>query len=276
MTKPETKKIRWKLSKLAAELEKTEAEADYEENKRELTELTEELDKKRAESGFVNTGFGRVHIEQALFRIVLLSGALGSLIFAARSFAVHKGNKSFKSSWLWWYLLRIPVGMGIAVMLYLVLRGGLFAGSFEDRAAATSRVNPFGFAALGALAGMFSRQATAKLEEIFENIFRTEAEANKGAKPEKPEIKDISPKEIAAAAQTEAERTITISGEGFLRESVVLIGNKTVKHQFKDNKNLTVVLAKNLIKAGTKFDIIVENPAEKGGKSRATTLKIGS
>ena len=58
-----------------------------------------------------------------LFIMVAAAGALGSLIYTLTSFVDYVGNRRLASSWVWWLLLRTPIGMALALMLYLVLRG---------------------------------------------------------------------------------------------------------------------------------------------------------
>jgi hypothetical protein len=107
-------------------------------------------------------------LEQRLMLIVLISGALGSYIHAATSFATYVGNGELHRTWLWWYVLRPFVGAALAFVLYAVTRGGLLTGSGN-----ASVLNPFGIAAIAAMAGMFSKQAVDKLREVFDNLFRT-------------------------------------------------------------------------------------------------------
>jgi hypothetical protein len=52
------------------------------------------------------------------------------------------------------------MGGGLAVLFYLILRGGLVTG-------AASQVNFFGFAAISALVGLFTPEAALKLKLIF-------------------------------------------------------------------------------------------------------------
>lgn len=103
-----------------------------------------------------------------LLLIVLATGALGSCVHAATSFASYVGNRRLVLSWAWWYLLRPFIGGALALIFYFVLRGGLLA-----TAASASDMSPFGIAAMAGLAGMFSKQATDKLREVFDNLFRT-------------------------------------------------------------------------------------------------------
>jgi hypothetical protein len=53
-------------------------------------------------------------------------------------------------------------------MVYFAARGGLVSGN-----AGATDLSPFGIGALAGLAGMFSKQATDKLREVFENLFKT-------------------------------------------------------------------------------------------------------
>jgi hypothetical protein len=86
-------------------------------------------------------------LETVYLSLVALVGALGAFIHLATSFTEFLGNRTFIASWKWWYALRPFIGSALALMVY--------------------------FAALAGLAGMFSKQATDKLREVFENLFKT-------------------------------------------------------------------------------------------------------
>jgi hypothetical protein len=100
---------------------------------------------------------------------VALSGALGSYIHLATSFADYLGNRQFVKSWEWWYVLRPFIGSALAVIVYFAARGGLIAGG-----SGADNLSPYGVSALAGLTGMFSKQATDKLREVFENLFKSE------------------------------------------------------------------------------------------------------
>jgi len=102
--------------------------------------------------------------------IVLLAGTIGASIHALTSLATFYGNGTFAARWTWWYLFRAPIGMSIALIFYLLLRGGFLSAD-----ASTKVINPYAMAALAGLSGMFSKQATDKLEEVFATLFRTAA-----------------------------------------------------------------------------------------------------
>lgn len=117
--------------------------------------------------------FGKVQftvsLEVRFLLIALLSGALGSYIHAATSFVDYIGNRRFVKSWTWWYLLRPFIGMALALLIYFSARGGLIATS-----TGASALSPYGVAAVTGLAGLFSKQATDKLREVFETLFQSE------------------------------------------------------------------------------------------------------
>lgn len=107
------------------------------------------------------------------------AGALGSYLHLATSFVDYAGNRSLVQSWAWWYFLRPGIGASLAVVVYFVLRAGLITGAGDS---ATANLNPYGVASVSALSGMFSKQATEKLREVFEHICATkEEQINKGS-----------------------------------------------------------------------------------------------
>ncbi len=124
--------------------------------------------------------FGRTFAmppERTFLVIALLAGALGSYIHLATSFADYAGNRQLVGSWLWWYTLRPFIGMALAVIMYFVVRGGLILPTTSPEG-----LSPYGVAAIGALAGMFSKQATDKLREVFENLFKTDKPTDRADK----------------------------------------------------------------------------------------------
>jgi hypothetical protein len=107
-------------------------------------------------------------LETVYLSLVALVGALGAFIHLATSFTEFLGNRTFIASWKWWYALRPFIGSALALLVYFAARGGLIAGTGNAK-----DLSPYGIAALAGLAGMFSKQATDKLREVFENLFKT-------------------------------------------------------------------------------------------------------
>jgi hypothetical protein len=141
--------------------------------------------------------------EARLFIVVALAGALGGLVYALRSLTWYAGNRNLKYSWMMTYYLQPIVGAGLATITYVVLRGGLVVATTQ---ASPDVVNPFGFAAFGALVGLFSAQAAEWLKRIFEQVFTP---APKGKDPAiEVRITDVQP------AQAPVGTEIVITGAG--------------------------------------------------------------
>lgn len=125
--------------------------------------------------------FGRdfeVWDEVRLLWIVILAGALGSLIHALRSVYWYIGNRNLVRSWLAKYLVMPFAGSALAVMFYFVIRGGFFSPQSDF-----SQTSPFGFAALSAMVGLFSEQAVLKLKQVAETVL---SKPEEGADPTTP------------------------------------------------------------------------------------------
>ncbi|HEY3027704.1 MAG TPA: IPT/TIG domain-containing protein [Pyrinomonadaceae bacterium] len=160
--------------------------------------------------------------EVRLLLLVLLAGALGSYIHAATSFVDYVGNRKLSGNWMWWYLLRPFVGMTLALLFYFVVRGG-----FISVTAGGEDINPFGIAALAGLVGMFSKQATDKLNEVFKTLFR--AAEGEGDDKRKDSLVDMPPPGIVGITPNEGPASggtaVTITGAGFVNETVVAFGD---------------------------------------------------
>ncbi len=120
----------------------------------------------------------KVWDEQRLLLLVLLSGALGSILHDLRSVYWYVGNRSLVKSWLAMFIVLPFAGATLALIFYLVVRGGFFSpqSSFKE-------TSPFGFAAFAALIGMFSPQAVLKLKEVAETLL-TKPGAGANAQPQ--------------------------------------------------------------------------------------------
>jgi hypothetical protein len=115
---------------------------------------------------------GDISNETRLFVIVVSAGGLGGLAHAVRSLYWYVGNRNLRSSWILMYLCLPATGAGIALLTYLLLRGG-FTTSIGD----STNINPYGVAAISALAGLFAREAIEKLKVVFTTLL---APAEKG------------------------------------------------------------------------------------------------
>lgn len=208
--------------------------------------------------------------EGALLLVVTIFGALGAYIHTVTSFADYVGNDRFESSWTWWYVLRPFVGTALALVFYVAIRGGFFA-----QEAQTGDVNPFGIAALAGLAGMFSKQATDKLREVFDTLFRT-AEG-RGDDQRRDSLAHPVPMldhaDLEPAADGQAPR-IRITGAGFVRSSTVLVDNLPLKPISASPTELRVELGGELSGAPRTVEVRVRNPEPGGGTSTPTTVDL--
>ena len=105
----------------------------------------------------------------AEYPVVLITGALGSFVYSARSFVDFVGNKAIRGSWSAWYLMYPLIGSALALIFYLVIRGGFLTASTTG-----ASVNIYGLVAISGMVGMFSKQATNKLDELFSTLFKSE------------------------------------------------------------------------------------------------------
>lgn len=166
-----------------------------------------------------------IYAETRLLLIVMLAGGLGSLMHSLRSLYWYTGNREMVWSWVAFYMLLPFTGAILSTIFYFVVRGGFFSpqASFEN-------TSPFGFAALSALVGLFSPQATLKLKEVAETIFtkpgagadaKTQEALSTSVTTKPPAISVITP----VSGSTAGAETVTIEGTGFATNPTVLIGN---------------------------------------------------
>ncbi|MGO8905515.1 MAG: hypothetical protein ACLQMH_07830 [Solirubrobacteraceae bacterium] len=201
----------------------------------------------------------------ALLLLVIIVGALGSLIQAATSFGDFVGNRRFYSSWVVWYLLRLVVGVLLALLLYFALRGGFFSGNSQS-----ASVNPYGIAALAGLAGLFSKQATDKLREVFETMFRVSSSGGDAQRKDDlanpaPIVRGIEPSEVTAG---DTQLILHIHGDHFIK------GTSTVKAEggdldatFIGPQQLDVAVPDEMIAQEGSLGITVTNGPPGGGES---------
>jgi hypothetical protein len=206
-------------------------------------------------------------LDERLILLVIVAGALGSFIHSATSFSDYVGNRKFVSSWAWWYVLRSFVGIALALVLYFVVRAGFVT-------AGADAMSPFGVATLAALAGLFSKQATDKLEEVFTTMFRPapgKGDAKRGDKLSGPTVSGIGPREGPTTGGTE----VTITGNGFVDKASVKFGDQPATTVVF--VNATTLKATAPAHAAGDVEVIVINPDGQEGapRERFTYLNAG-
>jgi hypothetical protein len=209
-----------------------------------------------------------VTTETSLMLLVVVAGALGSYVHAATSFASYVGNGSFKFSWFWWYLLRVPIGVALALLLYFALRAGLV-----NATGSSVQVGPFGVAALGGLAGLFSKQAVDKLKEVFDTFFRVQAgygDTARGDKLARPVIDRLDPNTVPVGRDAQ----VHVYGNGYDASSKVNV--ESAGHaatSFVSPTQLDVnIPAGDLVTAGPRKVTVSSTPI--GATSDPATLTV--
>jgi hypothetical protein len=211
--------------------------------------------------------------DSVLILLVILAGALGAFIHAMTSLVGYVGARAFASSWYWWYAARLPIGAGLALLVYFALRGGVIGDDTSS-----DNVNPYGIAAIAALAGLFSRQAVEKLAEVFDTFFRTRGQAAadeaSGVVP-LPQLASIAPRSFAAGQAQD----VTLTGGGFTDASTVMIA-AAVGAALLKKPNLPVTETAMTVSVGAgelpagDYEVRVANPPPGGGVSADQLLVV--
>lgn len=148
-----------------------------------------------------------LHQEVQVLLLVIFVGMLGSTVYALKSMADYRGDNLLGENWFMYYGIQPFEGPGIAFLVYLVIRGGLLAGTSADIKSA----NLFGICAFAGLAGTFSDIAFMKLREVFESLFR--AKDDRGGKRLANASPSIATKTLKPATVGQAyQETLSASG----------------------------------------------------------------
>lgn len=192
----------------------------------------------------------RHSVEVRLLLIALLAGALGAFVHAATSFADFVGNRKLSGSWVWWYLLRPFIGMALALVFYFVVRAGFISPS-----AGAGDMNPFGIAAMAGLVGMFSKQATDKLSEVFTAVFGAKGDERRGGKLQGPTVTSIDP----VLGPVTGKTTVKITGTGFLPDARVTFDGKAATSVVVDTTGKLITARTPAQETEIEADVVVAN-----------------
>ncbi len=215
-----------------------------------------------------------VYNEGRLLLIVLFAGALGSMVHALRSISWYIGNRELFLSWVVTYILLPFTGAAIALIFYLVIRGGFFSPQ-----ASFQQTSPFGFAALSALVGLFSQQAVLKLKEVAETMLAkpTPGENSKPQGTVKPGQESLVPAItgiIQPSVQVGSSDSITVNGSNFVDKSVVRVNGSDRVTKLTSSAQVTAqLLPQDTAKAGS-IEVTVFTPPPGGGASNSIKLEV--
>ena len=166
--------------------------------------------------------------------------------------------------------MRLVVGVLLALLLYFVFRGGFFSGNSPSTA-----VNPYGIAALAGLAGLFSKQATDKLREVFETLFRVsstvgDAQCKDDLANAVPTVDSVDPPHVRSGS---TQVKLTIHGAHFIEgTSVVRIDGVDHDTTFVSGQMLSVSMPDELLAHATSLKITVYNGPPGGGESQPPAI----
>jgi hypothetical protein len=174
--------------------------------------------------------------ETRLLIIIALAAALGAFVHVATSFTDYLGAGTYDARWLWYYVLRIPIGISLAYVFYFAIRGGILTTTSPS----TTDVNPFGLAAIAGLVGLFSKQASDKLQEVFETLFKTAAaNAARAGSAIAPTIISTTPEKIVRSS---TPKPLQVFGANFQETMTATVDDRNVQPDRKDDRTLSIPL----------------------------------
>jgi hypothetical protein len=109
--------------------------------------------------------------------LAALAGGLGGAVYTDYSFVSHLGTGTSESSWVMWYYVQPLVGLLLGVVVYFVIRGGLLVLTVTQ-----TDLNVYGIVAIGALAGVSSKQMMATLKTALDGAFGVKGDGQTGVK----------------------------------------------------------------------------------------------
>lgn len=122
-------------------------------------------------------------------------------------------------------MTRPLLGALLGALIYFVIRAGFLGTS-------TDSVSPYGVVAFGGMAGLFSRQATDKLQEVFETMFRTQKPVEYKDKltraPLAPKLERVVPEVLLVRAKAPKESVLELHGSHFDRDAKLMVGKMEV------------------------------------------------
>ncbi len=206
--------------------------------------------------------------EEVLITLAIIVGAFGALLHAIVSIGVFAGNRSFEDEWSIWYFFRPIVGGLLALIVYFIVRAG-FIGGIQGNSGIYTVL------AISGLAGMFSKQALEKLSELFDVIFQSKkSEGYRGklvANNPAPTIVSINPDSVEAGPD---DASITVTGTGFIKTSVVRVNQLPVTTEYASSTELKAIISDLDQYKTDSLRVRVFNGTPGGGLSEPVTIKL--
>src|SRR6185503_5051798 len=106
--------------------------------------------------------FSTMSAEIRYLLLVVCGGALGGSLHAIRSLIWVLGHRQSLKGWVLWYALRALVGIPLALIFYMAVRGGLLSPGADSRL-----LNPYGMLAFSVGIGFSGMSILEKLTAVF-------------------------------------------------------------------------------------------------------------
>ena len=102
----------------------------------------------------------------------MLGAGIGSTVATILAYLEHASEKKdFDTAYVPWYVARPLMGMMLGLIFYFLLRDGLLAVVTNN--STPESLSEAGLTGIGALVGLFSKEAIEKLRELFNTLFST-------------------------------------------------------------------------------------------------------
>jgi hypothetical protein len=164
---------------------------------------------------FGRTDFG----DWPLLLFVMMCGAMGSMVYFVSSFVGYVGNRTFRSSWFWFYISRPFVGGALAMIFFFMVGSGMIGGT------TVSDLMKVGM--ISALVGLFSDKAVKKLSDVLDVLLATKDDRKDKVVEEKP--KAAVPARVTG---TEGPKIVSVKPPGILPNAAASVEVKGAN--FKD------------------------------------------
>ena len=138
----------------------------------------------------------------------MFGAGIGSAVATMLAYLEHASEKKdFEVAYAPWYIARPLMGMLLGLIFYFLLQDGLLAVVVHESSSAN--LSEVGLAGVGALVGLFSKEAIEKLRELFNTLFSTQKSLEESLlKRMPPELKDkVRP--YLASGKADGENTNT-------------------------------------------------------------------
>ena len=206
--------------------------------------------------------------EQRLLLLALVCGALGALLHALRSLSTYVGNRKLKESWLMMYALLPFNGSLLALVFYVVIRGGFFASN-----AGVGNTSPFAFAAMALLVGLFNQVAIEKLKQVAESFFTKTEQGADSLKAKAGEASLRSAQRVPSVPGGPKD-AVDIEGTGFTADTRLEVNGRERQPAYQAPTRLRLLLDPAelaVLDNGGELSVQLKN----GDKSSNPALTVG-